>query len=166
MSIWNRCTSDNDAKIYYKSRNEANTKFSEPRMVNLRHSHKLYWIRSGRYKVGDRLYDRCGWRCRHHTNLIALELACHYFSALDNVVDVGRTVRAEGEVKRPWLTSTVQPSHNFVASEQAKLLLQTKIGFREAASNDHDSRCKDTFGEERPNESLHVWREPEGNRIV
>ena len=61
------------------------------------------------------------------THLIALELACHDFSTLDNVVDVGRAVRAEGEVKRPWLTSTVQPSHNFVASEQAKLLFQTKL---------------------------------------
>lgn len=119
-----------------------------------------------------------------HSYLITFEFACHYFSTLDDTVDVGRTIRAEGDVKRPWLTSTMQPSHDFIAGEQAKLLLQAKlnllvndyeatkpreytyIGFCEAATNDHDTGCKNAFSKEWPKKSLHVWREPEGNRIV
>lgn len=42
-----------------------------------------------------------------HPHLITLEFACHYFSTLDNAVDVGDAVRAEGDIKRPWLTPTV-----------------------------------------------------------
>lgn len=61
------------------------------------------------------------------TYLITLEFACHHFSTFDDAVNVGRTVRPEGDVKRPWLTSAMQPSHDFVACEQAKLLLQAKL---------------------------------------
>lgn len=42
-----------------------------------------------------------------HPYLITLELACHYFSTLDNPVDIRSAVRAEGDIKCPWLTSTV-----------------------------------------------------------
>lgn len=115
-------------------------------MVDLRHPHELNGIRGGRYEVSDRLYDRCSWRCRHQTNLlpvspcqtrkldlahlIALEFTCHYFSTLDDAFDIVRAVGAEGDVKCPWLTPPMQPSHDFVAGEQAQLLLQSKLNLR------------------------------------
>jgi len=141
-------------------------KISEPRMVDLRHSHKLNRIRRGRYEVRDRLYDRYGRRRRYQPDLIAFKFARHHLGAFDDPFDVSRAICAEGDVKCPWLTSAVQPSHDFVAGEQAKLLFQTKIGFREAATNSHDARRKDAFDEDRSDETLHVWCEAEGNSIV
>ena len=59
--------------------------------------------------------------------LITLDLACHNFRAFNDPFNVGCDVRSEREIKRPWLTSAMQPGHDFIPSKQAELLVQTEL---------------------------------------
>jgi hypothetical protein len=68
------------------------------------------------------------------TYMFTFEFAGKGLRSRHNALDTLSNARPERQVKRPGFSSTVEPGHNFIPTEQAKLLFEVELERQKLAS--------------------------------